>query len=819
MRDAVRSFARSPLTTLLIVAAISLGIGANSAIFSLVDVVLFRPLPVERPQELVRVFGHNAQWNDITNASFPVYRDYRDASRSFAGLAAFADYIPLHIATEGQKAERVTGALVTGAFFEVMGVRAALGRLFTPDDDRTPGAHPVVVLGEPLWRRRFDSDPQVVGRSLRVNGHSFTVVGVTPRGFFGASLESLPELWLPMAMSAQAEPDMGGSKLLEARDIYWLDIVGRLKPGVTLAQAQAEHTVDGERRAASQPEDERDPLPVLRPAVSMATDAYGTQRPDRIAWLLLAVVGVVLLIACADAAALLLARAEHRQREIAIRLAVGASRGRIVRQLLVESVLLAVLGGAVGVAFAVWASAAIVTAAPEVSALPLGAAASVLDGRVLGFTTAIATLVGVGFGLVPALRASRPDLVPALKNEAATLRTPGRRIRMDGAFVVAQVALSCVLLVGAGLLLRTLQSLVSMAPGFDIEHTAVASLDLRRQGYDEVRAGQFLEELLQRLQGTPGIAAAALARSVPVQSAGTRVSIEAVEGYTPPDDKPINVDFNVVSPGYFETLGVALAFGRDFDARDALQSPQVVIVNQALVRRFWPSQNAVGKTLRGVGHWKPDSLATVVGVVGDSKYRSLREPATPVVFVALGQWPMPRMSVVTRALGDPGPLLPAMARVVAGMDPELPLFRARLLRDQWSEGLAQDRLLAALLAAFGGLAVALSGAGLFGLLSFGVEGRTREIGIRMALGALPADVLRLVLGQSFSFVLAGLVLGLGASLVLARGLGALLYAVSPWDPLAFAGAAATLLLVALLASQGPARRATSVDPTTAPRTE
>jgi len=814
LRDAVRGVRRSPGSSLLVVLALGLGIGATTAVFSVVDAVLFRSLQADRPQELVRVVATNEAHSEYSNQSFPVYADYRDQSDAFVSLAAFADWTAAHLSVSGRAPERVSAALATANFFDVLGVRPQVGRLFRLDEDHR-GSAPIVVLADRSYRRRFGADPAVVGSTLRVNGHPFTVVGVAPRGFVGVGLESVPEMWIPIVQQPLVDPEMATERPLETRSMSWLDIVGRLRPGVSVAAAQARLDVIAKRRAAAQPERERDPFALVVPAAEAMLEPGPGRTTRRLYGLLLGTAALVLLVACADVAGLLLARGERRQRELAIRMAVGASRGQVVRQLLGEALVLSTTGAAVGALLAAWGAEALVAAVPPEVALPMDAATSALEPRVLAVAAIAGLLSGLLAGLVPALRSSRPSLLPALRDEAGAT-TSGARVSFRSALVVSQVALSCVLLVGAGLLVRTLLNLNRLDTGFRPQGLLLASYDLARQGYEGERARVAHERLLEAIRAMPGVESVSAARSAPVQSSGMRVSVEP-EGYTPRPGEVVNVDFNVVTPGHFDTLGVPLRGGRDLAASDREGSPSVVVVSQSLAERFWPGQDPIGKLLRDLG---PRGAAhVVVGVVADVKLRQLTEDPRPIVYVPLAQWPMPRMTLAVRTSLPTREAVVSLRAAVARVDPELPLFRVRTLEDHIAASLARERLLAGLFTAFGGLALVLSWAGLYGLVSFVTASRTREIGVRMALGAAATDVVRIVVGQGLRLAAVGLVVGLGVAIALARLLSGLLYGVHPVDLPTLAVVAALALLAGAAAGHLPARRAVRIEPGAALRHE
>ncbi|HVQ54709.1 MAG TPA: ABC transporter permease, partial [Thermoanaerobaculia bacterium] len=546
-------------------------------------------------------------------------------------------------------------------------------------------------MSDRLWRTRFGADPKAVGSSVRLNGKPFTVVGVAPRGFTGVNLDSLPDVWVPMAMVNQALPDLADHTILTGRNLSFLDIVGRLKPGVAIARAQAELDGIAKRRAASEPEDRQDPMARVLPAPSFAVGPDARPQARRISWLLFGCASLVLLIACADAAGLLLVRAERRRREMGVRLALGATRSRIARQLLVESLVLAGLAGMLGIFFAVWGSDLLARAMPEDLPVPLGASSPVLDLRVLAFAAAAACASALIFGMAPAWRAAATELVPALKGEAAW--TGRRRLTLKDALVGAQVALTAVLLVAAGLLTRTLARQAAVEPGFSPSGKFEASIDLARQGYTEKTGAVFYAAVLESIRAIPGVRSAVLARTTPVQSAGMRVSV-TIDGFHAPADQPPSADLDVVTPGFFQTLGAPLVLGRDFDTRDRGDSNAVAIVNEAMARKFWPGQNPIGRRVKDIG--PGDVGAEVIGVVRDVRMRSLRQPAQPMLFVPLDQFYLPRMTILIGSNADPGTLTRSVGRAVGQLDAGLPLFRVRTLSDKLGSSLGQERLLATL---------------------------------------------------------------------------------------------------------------------------
>jgi predicted permease len=730
-------------------------------------------------------------------------------------MAAFDDAEAFHVSTGG-KPERVTGALVSGTFFDVLGARPARGRLLGANDDRVPGGHPVAVVSHRFWQTRLGADSAAVGSILQVNGHPFTVVGVAPAGFTGVDLDSLPDVWVPIAMVDQVLLEFAEDRVLTSRNLSWLDIVARLRPGVARETAQAELDTIAKRRAAHQKEDAQDPMARVMAASEFAVGPAARSEARRLSWLLFGMAGLVLLIACADAAGLLLLRAERRRRELGVRLALGASRGQIARQLLVESALLAGLGAGAGLLCAVWAAELLAAAVPPEFALPIGAATSVLDVRALGFAAACAGVCALVAGLAPAASSGRLDVIASIKGISVT---PGAsRFGIRDGLVVGQIALTALLLVGAGLTARTLAREAAVDPGFSVEHRLEASLDISRQGYTRERGRVFLAELLDRVRALPGVRSAALARTTPVQSSGMRTSIES-DGYTPPAGEVPQADLNIVSPGFIETLGARLIAGRDFDARDTNDGPAVAIISQEMARRYWPGvANPVGRRIMNLG--PPGVGGEVIGVVSDVRYRSLRRAPDPTVYVPMTQFYTPRMTIlIDAAAASTEALRRPLADAVAGLDSSLPLFHVRTLEEKLGLALGQGRLLAWLVGAFAGLALLLSATGLYGVVSYATQARTREFGIRLALGAQTASLRRLVLSRGARLALLGSAAWLAAAASISRLADQLLFGVSPLDPVSFLAAGAILGAAVLAASAVPAERAARIDPMTALRSE
>jgi predicted permease len=818
IRYGLRMLAKNPGFTIVAVLTLALGIGANTAVFSLVDVVLFRPLPIRRPSEVVRVCGGKtrgeAYWR--TN-SYPSYLEYRDNTDFFIGLAACLDRLPVNISAGKLGTDRVVAGMVTGNYFQTLGVEAARGRTIAPVDDHL-GAPPVAMLSHDFCRRHFSSDASVLGMTVLVDGQLFTVVGVTPAGFGGVSFENLPEVWLPMSYGFQIDPLLKSQIPLRRKSFSPFGVVGRLKPGVSVAQAQAQFNILGDRLGAGKPEPGEDadftrPWPVLASATEVA-------RADRThySYLVLGIVLLVLLIACSDAAGLLLVRAESRQKEFAVRIALGATRFRIVRIHLIEGLLISALGAVAGCALATWGTWLLAASAPPTLPIPLERSASILDLRVLTFTMLAAVLAGMVSSLAPALRYSRSDNILAMKGEFGSSQTFSRKLSLQNLLVVLQLAASVILLVGTGLMIRTLRQASHVRLGFDPDHTVAASTDPIRQGYDKASAAALLDPLLDALRAQPGVQSAALG-SLPLQPwMGTTVTLEGHHASKSEDWATLNR----ISPGYFATVGMPLLVGRDFNRSDGEKAPGVAIVSEEMVKRYWPGQNPLGKHIEHMG--LRDSAFEVVGVVGDIAPRDLRKEPEPVVYFSLAQtylmfpW-QPDITLLARTKGDPGSLVPVIRAAVSSVNPNLPLFHVRTLQQQVASTLAEERFLARLLLAFAFLATILSAAGVYGLVSYTTERSMHEFGIRMALGARPRDVLRMVLRKGFLLALSGLAIGLVAALGLARLLASLLFGVAHTDPITFAVVSFLLACVSLTACYLPARRATKVDPMVALRYE
>src|SRR5262245_7102865 len=808
LRYGVRMLLKHPGFALIAVFTLSLGIGANTAIFTLLDKVLIRTLPVEQPHQLVAIVKDGG--GTPVSFSYPMYAELRDRNEVLSGLAAYFQQ-PFSM-SDGKETERLIGQIVSGDYFAVLGVRPALGRFFLPEEDRTPATHPVAVISHGLWRRRFGADPAAIGRTVSLNGYPFAVVGVAPAEFTGTARGTVNDVYAPAMMQTQAQP--GRNSKLNDRGSGWLRLIGRLKPNASRQQAQTALTTLTDEAKKTFP-GSTDPANVFLMDGSRGyTDRVKDLSPRL--KLLMGVVGFVLAVACANVANLLLARASARRREIAVRLAIGASRLRIVRQLLTESMILTALGAGGGLLIADWLTNLLLGFQQQSGLIPLTFDGAI-DGRVFGLTLCLSLLTGIVFGLVPALQASKPDFVTALKEDAPGLGAGARRWNLRNLLVVAQVSLSLVVLIGAGLCLKSLRGLQAIDPGFEPAKVMTASFDLSLSGYDETRGQRFFAQLSERVAALPGVEAFSYARGVAL-SGFVWIRSATIEGYQPQPDERMPFNFNVISPDYFKTLGTPLAKGREFTAQDAAVAPRVVIVNEATASRYWPGHEAIGKRLK---YGNVDQFAEVVGVVRNSKEKGLTEDPRPAIYAPLLQNYAPDMTLHVRTASESQTMLATLRREAQSLDAQLPVYNLRTLAEQRDGSLYEERVATALLTLFGLLALSLAAVGLYGVMSYAVAQRTREMGIRLALGAHPRDALMLVIRQGMILTGAGLMIGLAAAFALTRLMATLmsklLFDVSPTDTPTFVVISLLLTAVALLACWAPARRAAKVDPIVALR--
>ncbi|MFN7996142.1 MAG: ABC transporter permease [Bryobacteraceae bacterium] len=819
LRFALRTLSRSPLFTAVAVLSLALGIGANTSIFSLLDQVLYRSLPVRDPRSLVvlHVDDHSSGWttkdNNESVYSYPMYRDLRDRNSVFTGVVARAG-APVSVSWNGQT-ERASTDLVSGNFFQVLGVQASVGRTFTGDEDGPPGAHPVVVLTHDYWVRRFGADRGVLNQKVMVNGHPMVVIGITSSGFRGVLSGQTPDLLVPIAMKREVTPTWDG---LQDRNVRWLNVLARLKPGISAAQAQAAmatvyRPLLQTEVKQSNPRSQRAADLIVNQKMELLPAAQGMNQL-RQSWekplvALMALVGLVLLISCANVANLLLARAASRRREMSIRLALGAGRRALLRQLLIESFFIAMTGGLAGLLAALWTTTALLHILPADATG--GWISAGIDFRVLLFALVVSAITGLLFGLAPALQASRVDVASGLREQPAALASAAGGARFRRALVVGQLALSLLLLVGAGLFARSLFNLLRVDPGFRAERLLTFSIDPRLNNYSTARGFALFHDIQERLGRLPGVAAAGAANPGPLSNSN-RGSNVTVEGYRAREDEDTDVSSHAVSPGYFQALGIPLVRGRDVGERDLTSPEKVVVVNEAFARRFFGDRNPLGMHMTfGAGNVKLDR--EIVGVVRNFKHNSLREKPQPAVYSPYTHDErLDRMEFYVRGVHDTASLGAQVRRLVQQMDASLPVFDLQPVEIQVEQSVRLDRLIAILSCAFGLLATVLAAIGLYGVVAYTVARRTAEIGIRVALGAVPRDVLWLIMRDVGLLVLLGLEIGLPAAIALGRLVESQLFGLHAADPLIFGAASLGLVIVAAISGLIPGTRAARIDP-------
>jgi putative ABC transport system permease protein len=798
LRYGIRLLLRRPIFTVVAIVVLALGIGANTAIFSMVNAVLLRSLPYDEPDRLVWLWNINRASNvEKEPLSFPNYTDWRNQNQSFEEMAAFTRWLP--VLTNNDEPERIVACQASASFFPVLRAGAALGRTFTAEEDQ-PGKNQVAVISHGLWKRHYGSDKEIVGKAITLNGVIHTVVGVMPEGFQHPTPDERkpPELWAPLGLDANKTHRRGD----------FLGVIARLEPSVSIDEARAEMDTIAARLDEQYPDANAGWRVTIIPLHERFT---GDVRPAML--LLLGAVTFLLLIACANVANLLLVRSTARQKEIAIRRALGAARGRLVRQFLTESVVLAIAGGTLGTLLAMWGVNILVAFSPD--NIPRVDQAGV-DLRVLGFTLAISLLTGIIFGLVPALQSSNPDLNESLKEGG---RGPadgagGRRVR--SLLMVFEIAMALVLLIGAGLMVKSFLRLQRVAPGFEPQRLLTTSFVLPRTKYKGGRDMlTFYQQLIERVESLPSVEATALVSSVPLSGAVAVFNIEVVGMAPLPAGHIIGAQSQVVSPSYFRAMGIPLLKGRLFTEQDAENTPGVIVINDVMAERYWPGEDPIGKRISLIsaqtGPW-----LTVIGVVGDVRQLALNSPPYPQMYQVYTQNTPARLSLVVRTTSDPMSLVPSIRSQVFSLDRDQPLYNLQTMDQLLSYSVSGPRFNMLLISIFTGVALALAAVGVYGVVSYSVSNRAHEIGIRMAVGAQQRHILQMVIGQGFKLVLFGLVIGIVAALlltfVLTRILSSVLYNVSSTDPLTFISVSVMLAVVALAACYIPARRAAKLDP-------
>ena len=806
VRYSIRSLLKNPGLTVAAVLSLGLGIGANTTIFTWVQAVLFRPIPVAANPSAIRIAAMENREGQSRSWSYPNYQDFRDRATLIDVVAQ--DDQTFNFAVD-DTAERAWGALVSGNYFQVMGLRAAAGRLFTPQDDVTPGGHPVVVISHAYWQRRFSGDPAIVGKSATINNLPMTIIGVAPEGFLGSFLGVSSAAWVPMAMQREM---MGGDRMAQ-RGNGWMQSLVRLKPGVSQAQAQAEATAIMAQLVQEYPQNNEGRRLRIVQTWEAPFGAATVLAP--ILAVLSILVALVLVIACANVANLLLSKAVSRRREVAVRLSLGASRTRLVRQLLTESLLLAVVAGTAGVFMAYWSMDLIMAFAPPVD-MPLDLGLR-MDTTTLMFAVGVSLVTGVIFGLAPALQASSPQTITALKEEGRSGSGGRATGRLRNALVVAQVAVCLVLLVGATLFLRSFIAAQALSPGFDADRLVTASMDMFPSGYTGERHREFQRRAIEAIEALPGIESAAFGSRIPLGFGGNSSTSVGIDGYVPRENEEIVINYSTIGARYFETMGVPIRAGREYNSTDTLESPRTLVINEAMARRYWPD----GKALGGRVRFGPN-IAEVIGIVADTKYSSINERPLAQLFLPMSRSEVSTLRLFARAKGNPAPMVAEIRNAIRALDATLPVYDARTVSEHMQVAVFAQRMAANLLGAMGVLALLLAAIGLYGVMAYAVSQRTQEMGIRLALGASPASLLNMILGQGMTLTAIGLAIGLALALGAFGSIGAvrtLLPGISPLDPITFITVPLTLTLIAFLATWIPGRRAGKVDPLVALRVD
>jgi macrolide transport system ATP-binding/permease protein len=800
LRYGFRQLCRNPGFSALAILCLTLGIGANAAVFSWVEGLLFRPYPAVAHQE--RLFALAGTARGETGATELSWQDFLDLRRSCTLCEeSFVSKITGSTLSVGERAETARGSIVSANYFDAIGVHPILGRGFEPGDDAGSDSHPIVVISYQLWRDRFKGDPEIIGKMQRFNNVPHTIIGVAPEGFYGTFVGWAMQFWVPASMEETFES--GGYKL-EDRGARWIEAYVRLKPGVSRRQAQQEISAIAARLETNYPATNRGCGIGLWPLWQTPFNNAGTLLPTL--EVMAAVVAFVLLIACANVGNLLLIRSFARRHEMSVRLAIGASRVRLLKQLFTEGLILSALGTGGGLLAAYWCRHALVLLLPARSGVAMYLPGEI-DGRVMSWSAAICLMVTLIVGLIPAMQTRNLDIAGPLKAESSGVVGARGRAWMRSGLVVFQVCLSFVLLVGAALLLESLEKIRNASPGFSTTSVVTTSVSLVAAGYDEPRAKIFQDELLDRLSALPGVKSAALARVTPLGYGTYSSTPIAVDGYQPPPEEQPAIEYNQVSPGYFTTLGIPLLSGREFARADDENAPLVAIVNRTMMTRYWGGQDPIGRRLQVNGRW-----ARVVGVAADSKYESMREPARPFFYVPLRQEFVRGPALHIRTNQPLPSVLAALVREVHALDANLALYEMITLQEQVNRSTSPQLVAVTLVSILGGLALLLAGVGLYGVMSYAVAQNTRELGLRMALGAGAANVLRLVISRGLKLTAGGVLFGTVAALALTKLLGKLLYNVSPHDPWIFGSAVAVMSMTAISACLLPAWRAARTDP-------
>ena len=827
IRYGIKQLWKNKGLSIVAIVSLAIGIGANSAIFSLVNSILLRPRPVANPEQLVEIYtGYPDQ--PYHSASYPSYQELRDRNEVLSGLACYS--IRQFKLDDGNQVEHIWGEPVSGNYFDLLGVPAFKGRTFLAEEDQVPGRNPVAVISYSLWQRRFSSDPEVIGKTINLNNQTLTVIGIAPSHYNGMMRGLASEVWMPIMMVPRLDSEVG-ERWLTSRGNLWLMMVGRLKPDVPIAQARARFDLMTQEMRAAHPEEWREPQRELSILVLSESETRVHPQMREIAYGVAAglfvIVNLVLLIACMNLASMLLARAVARRNEIAVRLALGARRSRIVRQLLTESVLLSLIAGVAGLLLAMWLLDLLMAFMP---ALPEGIRVAVdlnLDWRVLVYTFAFATVTGVLFGLAPALHSSKAEVASVLKDDSTLLTGRHNKSRIRKGLVVAQVAFSLLLLIGAGLVWRTLEKVRPTRVGFSSDNILVAPLLLEGQRYDRQKTQEFYRSVSERVAALPGVQAVSLVSNIPGGVMGSSRRTTEIEGYKPQPNERINIDSSIAGPNYFTNLKIPLVQGRDFDEGDRDGAPCVAIVNEAFSKRYFDGASPLGKHLakHSARRGEDKQQCEIVGMIRDDAWQALNQEIRPFFALSLLQSQQDRMMLMVNASGDAKSLTTPVRQVIRDLDRTIPLADVQTLQHHFSVVLYPVRLLGAIMAACGLMALLLATVGIYGVISYSVAQRTREVGIRIALGAPRMEILKLIVRQGMMLVGFGVAAGLLLALALMQVVGSVAheaevtFGVSPTDSLTFAAVTILLTLVALLACYVPARRAMRIDPVAALRSE